>query len=104
MGGGFKGGESFRLSSSSSQEASPSQLSGIKDVTVQQELRGKGRRLLPADAPPDLLVLNCTPAKLDYIRSVLICFQMGISCEIVIKGLNYSGMVFLFLGPGSRAF
>lgn len=103
--GGFQGRESFLLSSSSSQEASTAQHSGIKYVTVQQEIRQiLGASSLLMHPPPDLLMLNCTPAKLDYISLVLICLQMGISCEIVINGLNYSGMVFLFLGPGFRAF
>lgn len=48
-------------------------------------------------------MVNCTPVKLDYIRSVPISLQMGISCKIVIKELNYWWMVFLFLGP-SRTF
>lgn len=73
-------------------------------MRVLQEIRGKAGRVLPAGATPDLLMVNCTPVKLDYIRLLLICLQMGIPCEIVIKELNVSGMVFLFLGLGSRAF
>lgn len=57
-------------------------------MRVLQEIRGKAGRVLPAGATPDLLMVNCTPVKLDYIRLLLICLQMGIPCEIVIKELN----------------